>query len=300
MGYFFDEGWLNKEILMLSVDGWGREKFNSAFIIRGESVAVIEPGHRVSAEIILQGLKRFGVPFKSVKYILVTHRHLDHLAGGPLLLKNLPNSVLAAHKYSIETLKNPSKMNEAAKKIFGKYAGLIEEVNDENRLVALSEGDTVKFGGGLEIEALATPGHTSGHLSFYERKNRFVFTGDAAGILCSPNPVILPTAFHPSFKYLNYVSSIKKILKYKPEIVGFAHYGAVEGSDALKTLEVSLKTIEDWVKTAKKCLGGEIHKKLVEKIRKRYSFYLEGFPLPVKNFFYEMFAAGLEDAIKRY
>jgi sulfur dioxygenase len=43
----------------------------------------------------------------------------------------------------------------------------------------IDEGDVVKVGENVELEVLATPGHTDGCVTYVSHKGRSLFTGDA-------------------------------------------------------------------------------------------------------------------------
>lgn len=75
-----------------------------------------------------------------ITHVLVTHPHLDHVAGLAEARERLGGPPLVAHP-------------DAA-------AELEDEVG-----VTLADGEKLTTGG-LEIEAIATPGHASGHLAF--------------------------------------------------------------------------------------------------------------------------------------
>jgi hydroxyacylglutathione hydrolase len=82
--------------------------------------------------------------------ILVTHRHNDHTAG-------------------IEELKDRYRCRVVAPKA---EADEIPEVDETVR-----EGDRVKVGG-LEANVIETPGHTSGHISYFFPADKLAFVGD--------------------------------------------------------------------------------------------------------------------------
>ena len=83
--------------------------------------------------------------------ILVTHHHADHTQGIPGLKRAFPDARLVG----------PAK--EAAK--IGKLD------------VEVGEGDFVMVGV-LKAQVLETPGHTSGHVSYYFQHHDLVFVGD--------------------------------------------------------------------------------------------------------------------------
>jgi hydroxyacylglutathione hydrolase len=75
-----------------------------------------------------------------ITHVLVTHPHLDHVAGLVEARRQLGDPPLVAHA-------------EAA-----------AEIEDEVA-VTLADGEKLAVGG-LEIEAISTPGHASGHLAY--------------------------------------------------------------------------------------------------------------------------------------
>jgi len=295
---FSEPGKISDTILMLDAYGWRTSKTTSSYVILGEKVALIEPAHRSSAEKIVEGLKNFNVNLNKVFYILVSHRHFDHSAGAPPLLKYLPNAVIGAHLYTIENFKNPEKLNRASQQMYGDYAEPIEPVRDEEKLRVLKEGEILELGNGLEIEVVYTPGHTSDHYAFYERKNKFMFTGDAVGIFGCRSLSVIPTAFPPSFKYKKYMESLEKMLNYDLEIVSFAHFGGVMGKDANEVIRLAIETLEDWKSIAEDVWEtSKDISDLAKKLSEKYQEKLEVFPKQVRGFIFQILATGLANSL---
>lgn len=97
---------------------------------------------------LLERAERDGI---EITHILVTHPHLDHVAGLAEAQRQLGSVPMVAHA-------------EAA-----------AEMEEE---VAQTIADSEKLGtGGLEIEAISTPGHASGHVAFLVNGTD-VFTAD--------------------------------------------------------------------------------------------------------------------------
>jgi len=97
---------------------------------------------------LLELAEREGI---EITHVLVTHPHPDHVAGLAEARERLGNPPLVAHA-------------ETA-------AGLDQEVE-----VTLADGEKLNAGG-LEIEAILTPGHAAGHLAFL-LDGSDVFTAD--------------------------------------------------------------------------------------------------------------------------
>jgi hydroxyacylglutathione hydrolase len=88
--------------------------------------------------------------FNKIDFILNTHHHFDH-TGGNLKLKEKYNSKIVGSK------------------------------KDEKRIpgidIKLLHNDTFKFGN-IDFVILLVSGHTSGHICFYSKKEKVIFTGD--------------------------------------------------------------------------------------------------------------------------
>jgi hydroxyacylglutathione hydrolase len=107
----------------------------------GGSAVVIDAGGPCAP--LLEAAARLGV---YVRTLLLTHHHQDHVAEAYMW-------------QDAEVLAHPAE------------AALLEGVDR-----TISPGDTLEFGG-LSIEAMHTPGHTAGMLSFLVNEDD-VFTGD--------------------------------------------------------------------------------------------------------------------------
>lgn len=122
---------------------------------------IIDPGDE--AERILVEVEAAGL---TIKYVLNTHAHFDHiLANGPVV--EATGAPLAIHPLDIPLLRQGGGAN---------FFGLPAEPGPEPD-IELAEGDTINFGN-YSLQVLFTPGHTPGHVSFYEAKAAIIFDGD--------------------------------------------------------------------------------------------------------------------------
>ena len=147
---------------------WGT---NSYLIGNGE-VAVLDPGPAVPTHIdsILAALE----PGERVSHILVSHAHLDHSAGVPLLAAATGAPVYA---FGDAIAGRTELMRRLAS--FGRLKG--GEGLDEGFAcdVTLVDGE-VLTGGDWSIEAIWTPGHFGNHLCFALPSESAVFSADIA------------------------------------------------------------------------------------------------------------------------
>ncbi|MBK6632249.1 MAG: MBL fold metallo-hydrolase [Betaproteobacteria bacterium] len=125
--------------------------------------AVVDPGGDLDA--ILAATDRFGV---EVEKILLTHGHIDHAGGTAELKSRLDVPVEGPQReeaFWIDQLPQQGQM-------FG-FARADAFVPDR----WLEDGDIVTFGK-VRLEVIHTPGHTPGHVVFFERASKIAIVGD--------------------------------------------------------------------------------------------------------------------------
>lgn len=142
---------------------------NSYIVGRGQ-VAVIDPGPQDRAH--LTALLGALAPGETVAAILVTHAHLDHSALAPELAAITGAPV---HAFGTAGEGRSARMEQlVAAGLTGGGEGVDHAfVSDQ----PMPDGHTITLGG-LTIEAIHTPGHMGGHLSF--ACDGVLFSGDHA------------------------------------------------------------------------------------------------------------------------
>jgi hydroxyacylglutathione hydrolase len=123
--------------------------------------AIIDPGghpERILAEVERQGL--------TIRYVLDTHAHFDHTdANGAVVAAT--GATLALHPGDLPLLKASGGAT---------FFGLQAETSPPPDL-ELADGDELAVGN-LRFRVLHTPGHTPGHVCFYEESDGVLFDGD--------------------------------------------------------------------------------------------------------------------------
>jgi glyoxylase-like metal-dependent hydrolase (beta-lactamase superfamily II) len=142
---------------------------NSWILGQGE-VAVIDPGPDDPAHLaaLLASLE----PGEQVAAILVTHAHLDHSALVPRLASATGAPVFAFGRAGEG--RSPLMQRLAAAGLEGGGEGVDHSFAPDHRL---TDGQTLTIGP-LTVEAIHTPGHMAGHMSF--ACEGLLFSGDHA------------------------------------------------------------------------------------------------------------------------
>jgi hydroxyacylglutathione hydrolase len=130
------------------------------------SCVVIDPGchHRHEREELVNYIEKNGLRLEKV---LNTHCHIDHILGNAMLIQKY-RVPLIAHKDELYNL--------VGAEAFARMWGLSIDPSPEPDQFIL-EGDIVRFGN-TDLEVIFTPGHSKGHVSFFHRESRQVFSGD--------------------------------------------------------------------------------------------------------------------------
>jgi glyoxylase-like metal-dependent hydrolase (beta-lactamase superfamily II) len=125
--------------------------------------AVIDPGGDVGR--ILAAVEKSGV---TLERILVTHGHIDHAGGVAELAARLSLPVEGPQqedRFWIDNMPQQAQM-------YG-FPNVRSFTPDR----WLAQGDTVRFGN-VELQVLHCPGHTPGHVVFFNDAARLAFVGD--------------------------------------------------------------------------------------------------------------------------
>ena len=120
---------------------------NYSYLLHDESanvVAIVDPADFDSCERIINK------KYNNLDFILNTHHHLDHVGGNQKLKEKFKSKVLGFEF-------------------------------DKNRIpgidIALKEKQNFKIGNAV-FEVIFIPGHTKGHIAFYFKDEKIVFSGD--------------------------------------------------------------------------------------------------------------------------
>lgn len=141
----------------------------------GEESALIDTGAGRSTQQLLENIAASGINTNTLKYIIATHGHIDHI-GGLNDLKNQLQAQVIAHQLELPAIAEGRSELTAAKWYGVKY-------NPVDVDIILAEAHTAVPVGNLELHCLHTPGHTSGGISIYldSDEQRILFGQDIHG-----------------------------------------------------------------------------------------------------------------------
>jgi len=138
---------------------------SNAYIVTGTISCIIDPG--ISPARLFDHRREYNT---STQSLINTHCHFDHVGANEGVL-SIGDIEAICHKNAAQALESGDDSMQLAS-LFGR-----EPVRHHvDRKVA--GGDTIDLGG-LVLEVIHTPGHTSGCISLYEPASKTLFSGDA-------------------------------------------------------------------------------------------------------------------------
>ena len=177
------------------VSPWGRFGLYSYFIDSPEP-AIVDTGVTDSpATGLAPGLAKLGRRIEDVRWILLTHGHIDHLGGAyalwemtgrkakvviheadARLLRSRAAHVDLYRAVRQQYLDNPNAIEQQIAAANGAISGEMEPT------VILKGGEVLDLGGGITVTAHAIPGHTAGSVAYVINGQHDVFVGDSVQI----------------------------------------------------------------------------------------------------------------------
>ena len=208
------------------------------FLFRGESSGTLfEGGVGAMGPLLLDQLEELAIARDSVKQVVITHAHPDHVMAVPLFRQAFPGVTVIASEAAAKTLSV-----EKAVAFFAKVdtaftaallkAGAIAEQHRPQPLAEMKiavdrvvgEGDTIDVDAGVAFRVLATPGHSECSLSFHEPRLRLLVISDATGYYLPEHSAWWPNYFAG---YGAYLSSMRRLAGLDAEVLCLSHNGVI-------------------------------------------------------------------------
>lgn len=195
----------------------GRGITSNIYIINGKNITIVDSGNGAKENSILPKLKEIFIQIPKVSKIILTHFHFDHIGGLTELLEAFKTEIIV-------------QKEEKALLARARYEGKINEIVDGDKIMT---GDYI-------LEVLHTPGHSPGSICLYERKNRFLISGDTV----FPNGAFgrcdLPLGNHKAL-----VQSLKRLTEIGIDTMLPGH-GIPVFSDANQQIELSFRRAKSY------------------------------------------------------
>jgi glyoxylase-like metal-dependent hydrolase (beta-lactamase superfamily II) len=200
---------------------------------------------------LFSAFKYMNLSIRDIDYCIISHIHTDHIGLVKIFKQKNPTIKILMHDITHELLKwetneeNLKELEQEAKISANqliKY-GISEEQGKKfvqfftywPRFLQYQKPDIMVHDGDIifdKLEIIWTPGHSFGHICIFDRKRKYLFSGDHILSRITPHigNFIIPTEM--AYKYENhdfknilkhYLESLDKIDSFYPKIIFPAH-----------------------------------------------------------------------------
>lgn len=211
-----------------NVQQFGNRHFNY-FVVGEKEAAMVECGVSGGVYSLSQQWDSL-VSKPSVKYLLVSHAHFDHVCGIPALRNLFPQASLVASAEAKRVLgkskviqnffAQDQKMSEVLQ-----AEGLIPELpvltppDTIGVDMVITGGENIDLQGGLRLQVLDAQGHSPCGLAFYLPQDRVMFVADAGGFQIRDD-FLFPIFFQ---SYEMYIETLYRLRGYPTRVLATPH-----------------------------------------------------------------------------
>jgi glyoxylase-like metal-dependent hydrolase (beta-lactamase superfamily II) len=200
--------------------------FNTYLVREDDGLTLIDTGMPGSAPGIMAAAQALDAP---VRRIVLTHAHADHVGSLDALAALLPDVEVLVSARDARIMAGDKSLDaeEAQMPLKGSYPTVQTK---PTRL--LTDGDTVG-----SLVALATPGHTPGHLAFFDPRDGSLIAGDAyttqAGLSTAGTlRILFPFPAMATWHKARGIESAEKLAALKPARLVTGHGSVLNTPDA--------------------------------------------------------------------
>lgn len=191
---------------------------NVYLVEEDDGFTLIDTGMSFCQKGIMKAAASIGKP---IKRILLTHAHGDHVGSLDGLKQALPQAEVLISRRDAVLLTGSTELKpgEPQTPIRGGIPKGITAI--PGRL--LEDGDMIG-----SLQAISTPGHTPGHMSFIDQRSGFLIAGDAwqthAGLAVSGDTRwLFPFPAMATWHKETALESAKKLTALRPSLLGCGH-----------------------------------------------------------------------------
>ena len=227
----------------------GRRESN-VYLLQGSRESIlISGGNSYILPDVLKQLNSFGLDPGQIRKCLILHAHFDHIGIVPYFKRQNPDLTIYASQRAweilkkdkaIDTINDFSRLTAARMNMEDRLQGYDWELRDDLSGFTVGEGDRIDLGG-LQLNILETPGHSSCSVSAYAPEIKALFPSDAGGIPFQDE--VIPSG---NSNFSLYQQSLEKLAGLDVDIYCADHYGYITGQEAADFMDRSIKAAADY------------------------------------------------------
>lgn len=234
---------------VITIDGnyLGYQEIAACYlIVADDELALIDNNAQNALPLITGQIDELIREGKNLKYLVLTHIHLDHAGLTGKLAKLYPEAMVVVHPKGARHMQNPQRLESSSRQVYGdeafdKMYGQLLGVS-ESQLLTPADGAELPLGSET-LKFIYTRGHANHHFCIVAPFLNAIFTGDSFGLAYpllnkSKNTWIYPSTSPTDFDYEEALISLSKIQDAGVENAYLTHFGSwskiKEGASQLK------------------------------------------------------------------
>jgi glyoxylase-like metal-dependent hydrolase (beta-lactamase superfamily II) len=243
----------------------GPRRFAQWLVVGDERLLLVDSGiDGTIAEHVVPALAELGRRPDEITDVVISHADVDHYGGDGELRQVAPRAVIRASAHDRGWLESWAAI---ARERYGWYRGhgldydeatwawLESAAGPDTPIDGTVAGGDVLDLGGAQVEILALPGHSPGHLGVLHRESATAIVMDAVlgrGLYTTDDELISPP---PYGSVPDYRATIATLRALEPARLGTSHYPPIEGDAAVAAF---LDETESFVDDLDACVRYEL------------------------------------------
>lgn len=237
------------------------------YVFAEDNILLLDTGESDTPEsVIAPYFKEQGLALDRLTMAVNTHADADHHGGNGRLSRIAPQVLLACGDADREFIENPDCLFAARYNqwipdhgfglgLFPEASAWVRRMAGEPRRidVTLQGGESLAISDKHAVRVLHVPGHSNGHLAFYDSLHKAVYVGDALHGMNCPSASGAPSLPPAYFAVLAYLATIQLIESLDIEWIYSGHWPVYHLDEAkvfLRECRRFVKMAEDQVRLA--------------------------------------------------
>lgn len=222
--------------------------WSPVYVFAGEQPVIFEAGFYCMGKVYERDIKTF-LSNKTPETLFLTHVHYDHCGAASYLKSVFKGMKIALSKRASEIIKRPNaqklmvelsenvlhmidKMETVDNKLLIRDAFEIFEAD-----IIVYDGQTIHLEGDIDVNVIATPGHTRDMMSFYIPQKKILIATESTG--CMGNTGRIITEF--LVDYDGYMNSLKHLASLDIDVLCQGHHFVFTGEDVKRHFDNSIR-----------------------------------------------------------
>jgi hydroxyacylglutathione hydrolase len=146
-----------------------------------KDLSLVDVGLTGKGSYKIESIKKLGIDLSSIKRIIMTHTHLDHIGCFAEIKKTIPDVELWVHKSEAEYMENGDDRAIYGMDAFKSMCQMQYGIGSDDLKFKVDrklEGTEMLEIGGMVWEVIFIPGHSMGGIALYEPAQKILIPGD--------------------------------------------------------------------------------------------------------------------------